>query len=166
MARRAAEMSPPAEDSDTLTVWRRRVSREPAAAASGARSFTLQECHERGGPAGVRLPPRLSPTPERAAPQGGPGGSSMGQMITLKAEDGHSFGAYRAAPAGKPKAGIVVIQEIFGVNSHIKKVTDGFAADGYVALAPAIFDRAERGFESGYAPEDIDRGRAIRGKID
>ena len=90
----------------------------------------------------------------------------MGQMITLKAEDGHSFGAYRAAPAGKPKAGIVVIQEIFGVNSHIKKVTDGFAAEGYVALAPAIFDRAERGFESGYAPEDIDRGRAIRGKID
>ena len=90
----------------------------------------------------------------------------MGQMITLKAEDGHSFGAYRAAPDGKPKAGIVVIQEIFGVNSHIKKVTDGFAADGYVALAPAIFDRAERGFESGYTPEDIDRGRAIRGKID
>ena len=90
----------------------------------------------------------------------------MGQMITLKAEDGHSFGAYRAAPAGKPQAGIVVIQEIFGVNSHIKKVTDSFAADGYVALAPAIFDRAERGFESGYAPEDIDRGRAIRGKID
>jgi len=90
----------------------------------------------------------------------------MGQMITLKAEDGHSFGAYRAAPAGKPKVGIVVIQEIFGVNSHIKKVTDGFAAEGYVALAPAIFDRAERGFESGYAPEDIDRGRAIRGKID
>ena len=90
----------------------------------------------------------------------------MGQMITLKAEDGRSFGAYRAAPAGKPKAGIVVIQEIFGVNSHIKKVTDGFAADGYVALAPAIFDRAERGFESGYTPEDIDRGRAIRGKID
>lgn len=90
----------------------------------------------------------------------------MGQMITLKAEDGHSFGAYRAVPAGEPKAGLVVIQEIFGVNSHIKKVTDGFAADGYVALAPAIFDRAERGFESGYAPEDIDRGRAIRGKID
>src|SRR5499425_3595482 len=90
----------------------------------------------------------------------------MGQMITLKAEDGHSFSAYRAAPAGKPKAGLVVIQEIFGVNSHIRKVTDSFAADGYVALAPAIFDRAERGFETGYKPEDIERGRAIRGKID
>jgi len=87
-------------------------------------------------------------------------------MITLKAEDGHSFGAYRAAPAGKPKAGIVVIQEIFGVNHHIKNVTDGFAADGYVALAPAIFDRAEPGFETGYQPADIERGRAVRGKID
>ena len=90
----------------------------------------------------------------------------MGQMITLKAEDGHSFSAYRAAPAGKPKAGLVVIQEIFGVNSHIRKVTDSFAADGYVAVAPAIFDRAERGFETGYKPEDIELGRAIRGKID
>jgi carboxymethylenebutenolidase len=90
----------------------------------------------------------------------------MGQMITLKAEDGHSFGGYRAAPAGKPKAGIVVIQEIFGVNHHIKNVTDGFAADGYVALAPAIFDRAEPGFETGYQPADIERGRAVRGKID
>ena len=90
----------------------------------------------------------------------------MGQMITLKAEDGHSFGAYRAAPAGKPKAGIVVIQEIFGVNSHIKNISDRFAADGYVALAPAIFDRAEPGFETGYQPADIERGRAVRGKID
>ena len=90
----------------------------------------------------------------------------MGQMITLKAEDGHSFAAYRAAPAGKPKAGIVVIQEIFGVNHHIKNVSDGFAADGYVALAPAIFDRAEPGFETGYQPADIERGRAVRGKID
>jgi carboxymethylenebutenolidase len=95
----------------------------------------------------------------------------MGQMVKLTAEDGHSFDGYRAAPAGKPpadkpKGGIVVIQEIFGVNSHIKGVSDGFAKDGYVALAPAIFDRAERGFESGYEPADIERGRAIRGKID
>jgi len=90
----------------------------------------------------------------------------MGQMVTLKAEDGHSLGAYRAAPAGKPKAGLVIIQEIFGVNHHIKNVSDGFAADGYVALAPAIFDRAEPGFETGYQPVDIERGRAVRGKID
>ena len=92
--------------------------------------------------------------------------NSKGQNVTLKAEDGHSLSAYRAAPAGKPKAGLVIIQEIFGVNSHIKKVSDGFAADGYVALAPAIFDRAERSFETGYQPADIERGRGVRGKID
>ena len=96
---------------------------------------------------------------------------SKGQLVTLKAEDGHSLSAYRAAPTGKPpavkpKAGLVIIQEIFGVNSHIKRVSDGFAADGYVALAPAIFDRAERGFETGYQPADIARGRGVRGKID
>jgi len=90
----------------------------------------------------------------------------MGEMLTLTAEDGHKLSAYKAVPKGKPKGGLVVVQEIFGVNSHIKSVADGFAADGYVALAPAIFDRAERGFEVGYQPDDIDRGRAIRGKIE
>ena len=67
-------------------------------------------------------------------------------MITLTAEDSHRLAAYRATPQVKPRGGLVVVQEIFGVNSHIKRVTDGFAADGYVALAPAIFDRAEPGF--------------------
>ena len=90
----------------------------------------------------------------------------MGEMITLTSEDGFKFGAYLAKPAGTPRGALVVVQEIFGVNHHIKNVTDGFAKDGYVALAPAIFDRAERGFESGYQPADIDRGREIRGKID
>lgn len=89
----------------------------------------------------------------------------MGEMITLTAEDGHRLSAYRAAPAGRPRAGLVVIQEIFGVNSHIRRVTDGFAADGYVALAPAVFDRVERGFATGYQPADIERGRAIRSKV-
>jgi carboxymethylenebutenolidase len=89
----------------------------------------------------------------------------MGQTVTLKAEDGHQLDAYRAAPAGTPRGGIVVIQEIFGVNHHIRKVTDSFAADGYVALAPALFDRVERGFETGYAQGDIERGRAVRGKL-
>jgi len=59
----------------------------------------------------------------------------------------------------------VIVQEIFGVNSHIRCVTDGFAAEGYLALAPAIFDRAEPGFMTGYRQEDIDRGRAVRMKI-
>ena len=89
----------------------------------------------------------------------------MGEMINLTAEDGFGLSAYKATPSGTPRGGLVVIQEIFGVNSHIKKVADGFAADGYAVIAPAIFDRVERGFESGYAPPDIERGRAVRGKL-
>jgi carboxymethylenebutenolidase len=89
----------------------------------------------------------------------------MGELLNLTAEDGHRLSAYRATPAGKPRGGLVVVQEIFGVNSHIRNVTDGFAADGYVAIAPAIFDRVERGFETGYAPADIERGRMVRGKL-
>jgi carboxymethylenebutenolidase len=89
----------------------------------------------------------------------------MGEMLTLTAEDGHRLAAYRAAPPGAPRGGLVVVQEIFGVNSHIRKVTDGFAADGYVALAPALFDRVERDYQTGYAQADIERGRAVRGKL-
>ena len=89
----------------------------------------------------------------------------MGEMITLTAEDGHRLAAYRATPAGTPRGALVVVQEIFGVNSHIRNVTDKFAADGYVAIAPALFDRVERDFETGYAPADIERGRAVRGKL-
>jgi carboxymethylenebutenolidase len=89
----------------------------------------------------------------------------MGEMITLTAADGHRLSAYRATPPGKPRGALVVVQEIFGVNSHIKKITDGFAADGYVAIAPALFDRVERDFETGYAPADIERGRMVRGKL-
>jgi carboxymethylenebutenolidase len=89
----------------------------------------------------------------------------MGKTITLTAEDGHQFSAYRAEPAGTPRGGIVVIQEIFGVNQHIRKVTDSFAVEGYLCLAPAIFDRVDRNFEIGYTPADVDHGRATRGKI-
>jgi carboxymethylenebutenolidase len=89
----------------------------------------------------------------------------MGNSLTLTAEDSHRLAGYRADSAGKPRAGIVVIQEIFGVNQHIRKVTDGFAAEGYAALAPAIFDRVQRDFEIGYAPADVETGRATRGKI-
>jgi carboxymethylenebutenolidase len=89
----------------------------------------------------------------------------MGKTITLTAEDGHQFSAYRAEPAGTPRGGIVVIQEIFGVNQHIRKVTDSFAAAGYLCLAPAIFDRVDRNFEIGYAPADVEHGRATRAKI-
>ena len=66
----------------------------------------------------------------------------MGRLIDLSASDGHNFSAYQADPSGAPKGGLVVIQEIFGVNSHVREVCDGFAADGYLAIAPALFDRA------------------------
>jgi carboxymethylenebutenolidase len=89
----------------------------------------------------------------------------MGKMIELTAADGHKLAAYRADPAGKPRGAIVVIQEIFGVNSHIKQVADGFAADGYVAIAPAMFDRVQKNVDLGYTPEDIAKGREIRGKV-
>jgi len=89
----------------------------------------------------------------------------MGKMIELTAADGHKLAAYRADPSGKPRGGIVVIQEIFGVNSHIKQVADGFAADGYVAIAPAMFDRVQKEVDLGYSPDEIAKGREIRGKI-
>jgi len=89
----------------------------------------------------------------------------MGSTIQLTAADGHKLAAYRADPSGKPRGGIVVIQEIFGVNSHIKQVADGFAADGYVAIAPAMFDRVQKDVNLGYSPEDIAKGREIRGKV-
>jgi carboxymethylenebutenolidase len=89
----------------------------------------------------------------------------MGKMITLKASDGHELSAYRADPAGTPKGCMIVLQEIFGVNHHIKAVADRVAASGYLAIAPAMQDRAERNFEVGYTPPDIERGRALRGKV-
>jgi carboxymethylenebutenolidase len=89
----------------------------------------------------------------------------MGTMIELTASDGHKLAAYRAEPSGRPRGGIVVIQEIFGVNSHIKQVADGYAADGYLAVAPALFDRVQKNVDLGYSPEDIAQGRGIRGKV-
>ena len=89
----------------------------------------------------------------------------MGTTIELTAADGHRFAAYRAEPAGKPRGALVVIQEIFGVNGHIRGVADGFGADGYSAIAPALFDRTERGVDIGYSQPEIDRGRAIMQKI-
>ena len=86
-------------------------------------------------------------------------------MVELEAKDGHSFDAYRAQPEGDAHAGLVVIQEIFGVNSHIRNVADRFAAAGFDALAPALFDRTERGIELGYQPDDVDRGRVVRAQV-
>ncbi len=89
----------------------------------------------------------------------------MGVTLQLTAADGHGLDAYRADPEGIHKGGIVVIQEIFGVNSHIRGLCDKFAAEGYTALAPALFDRVGKGIELGYEEADVAEGREIRGKI-
>jgi carboxymethylenebutenolidase len=85
----------------------------------------------------------------------------MGRTIDLKAADGHALKAYLAEPTGRPRGAVVVVQEIFGVNSHIRSVADGYAADGYLAIAPAMFDRARRGVESGYTQDEIQAGVAL-----
>jgi carboxymethylenebutenolidase len=79
----------------------------------------------------------------------------VGHDIKLTASDHFQLGGYRADPAGAPRAAVVVIQEIFGVNHHIRAICDRFAGNGYVAIAPAIFDRIEPNFQSGYAPEEV-----------
>jgi len=89
----------------------------------------------------------------------------MGETITLTAEDGHELSTYKAAPDGAPKGGIVVIQEIFGINSHIRSDTDKFASAGYLAIAPALFDRVERGVELGYDEAGVAAGRALMGQM-
>ena len=86
----------------------------------------------------------------------------MGEWVELTAADGHRLSAYRANPTGASRGGLVVAQEIFGVNSHIRSVCDGYAADGYVTIAPALFDRYERGVDIGYTPQEIARGRELK----
>ena len=82
----------------------------------------------------------------------------MGERVQLQADDGFALGAYVSEPAGAPKGAVVVIQEIFGVNQHIREVTDGYAADGYYAIAPQIFDRIDRDIELGYEEADMGQG--------
>ena len=87
----------------------------------------------------------------------------MGEHLELTAADGHRLGGYRADPTGPAKGGLVVLQEIFGVNGHIRDVCDRFAADGYAALAPALYDRSSRkNVELGYTEADIELGRKLR----
>jgi carboxymethylenebutenolidase len=89
----------------------------------------------------------------------------LGKHLNLTATDQHKLGAYRADPAGVPKGGMVVVQEIFGVNHHIRAVCDRLAAIGFVAVAPAIFDRFVRDFESGYTPDEIAHARSYLGNL-
>ncbi|MDE1972425.1 MAG: dienelactone hydrolase family protein [Hyphomicrobiales bacterium] len=83
----------------------------------------------------------------------------MGKHFSLVASDNFKLGAYQAEPSGTAKGGIVVIQEIFGVNHHIRAVCDRFAAQGYAAIAPALFDRQQPNFESGYSADEIANAR-------
>ena len=85
----------------------------------------------------------------------------MAETVKLTAADGHTLDAYVAEPAGEPRAALVVVQEIFGVNGHIRSVTDHFAAEGYLAIAPALFDRKERGVDLGYEGADMQKAMTL-----
>ncbi len=89
----------------------------------------------------------------------------MGKRISLNASDGHRFAAYRADPKAAPRGGIVIIQEVFGLNDHVRGVCDGYATDGYAVVGPALFDRVEKGVELGYQGDDLTRGRELRGAL-
>ena len=85
----------------------------------------------------------------------------MGEHVKLRAFDGHELDAYVARPTGAPSAALVVIQEAFGVNRHIRSVADGYAQDGFLAIAPALYDRQARGVEFGYTGEEVKRGLVL-----
>ena len=89
----------------------------------------------------------------------------MGKTLQLTASDGHRLSAYLAEPATAPKGGLVVAMEIFGVNSHIRAVADGYAANGYCVIAPALFDRVQPDYEAGYSQDEIQKGIAFIQKI-
>lgn len=91
----------------------------------------------------------------------------MSETITLKAADGHSFPAYVARPAGQARGGVVVLQEIFGVNAHIRAVADGYAAAGYFVVAPATFSRIGKGdVQLGYSEADMNEGFGYKGAVE
>lgn len=85
-------------------------------------------------------------------------------QIELTAADGHRLSAWKAGPADATRA-LVIVQEIFGVNSHMRHVCDIYAGQGFAVVSPALFDRAERGAELGYTQQDVQRGLALRGQI-
>lgn len=85
----------------------------------------------------------------------------MGNTITITASDGFSFSAYQALPESTPKASVLIVQEIFGVNKHIKEVCDGYAQRGYAAIAPALFDRLEKNVELDYDADGIEKGKVL-----
>lgn len=90
----------------------------------------------------------------------------MSQTVYLTAADGFNFPAYVAQPAGRPKGAVVVLQEIFGLNSHIRAVADGYAAEGYLAVAPATFQRVQPGVDLGYTQEDVAAGVKLKAAVE
>jgi len=92
--------------------------------------------------------------------------SMTGKTVTLKAADGAEIGAYMAQPTGKPRGGLVVIQEAFGVNAYVCSVVERYVAEGYTSIAPMIYDRQERGVELGYEGEDLNHARNLRRGLD
>jgi carboxymethylenebutenolidase len=90
----------------------------------------------------------------------------MGQFTDLRSSDGFTYPAYIAQPSGKARGGIVVLQEIFGVNSHIRSVADGYANDGYFAVAPSTFHRVKQGVEIGYTEDDMKAGMALKQAVE
>jgi carboxymethylenebutenolidase len=89
----------------------------------------------------------------------------MSEWVQVKAADGHELSAYVAKPEGEPIGALVVIQEIFGVNPSIRAVADAYAKDGFVAIAPALFDRFEKGLELGYEGDDLKKAFELYGKL-
>ena len=89
----------------------------------------------------------------------------MSATVKLTAADGHQLDAYIARPTGEAIAGLVVIQEIFGVNQHIRAIADSYARDGFLAIAPALFDRVERNVELPYDGPEAKRGMEIKQKL-
>ncbi|GAA6142784.1 dienelactone hydrolase family protein [Hydrogenophaga sp. 5NK40-0174] len=90
----------------------------------------------------------------------------MGKFVDLTSSDGFTFPAYVAEPSGPAKSGLVVLQEIFGVNSHIRAVADGYAADGYLVVAPSTFHRAKQGVELGYSEDDMKTGFGLKTAVE
>ena len=90
----------------------------------------------------------------------------MGSFVDLKSKDGFVFPAYIAEPASKPRGAVVVVQEIFGVNSHIRAVADRVAQSGYLAIAPATFARVKPGVELGYTDADMQAGFALKTAVE
>ena len=90
----------------------------------------------------------------------------MGAFTDLKAADGFTFPAYVARPDGAPRGGVVVVQEIFGVNSHIRSVADSYAKEGYLAVAPSTFHRVKPGVELGYSQDDMGAGFALKQAVE